>query len=492
MRRPAQGHQAWGAFWGFFGGTLVLLLLVLFSRTAGIHVDENNYLHWAAQARLGDSRVSGKPPLFYLLNYAGFHTLGAVLGPFRAFSPYVIYVVLCSASLAWFAHRVSLSPRRRMSLWALLVVSPLFVFNSTQVMMETPLLAILTILCGLALQSEDSRGARLAEAGCVIAAILLKESAIPAVAAIAAASLFYNRRLAGRLALWIAVSVVLAWQVRALLRIPSQEYGGIDRWSAWLERAPLLPTYLGLWIFLVGPMVIAAAIIGWVQFAGDASRRTVPLARREEHRDGFPLICGLCSLAFTLGVCVTSNQTFARYAYPTIWIGSLALGTWVMRWSRPALLPILVLSALLPTLNMWVPRNRTFSHWPAFITHEAIHSGLTVMFGVPVHGWALRTAARTEALCVLVPDSVQQKHVWAVRQYFSWAIPGARVFDETAIAAFDACEGRKAIVERTYRVEPGACACPGSPSFRVKVCAIQPMASSLDRAGDALNVYCLP
>ena len=492
MRRRAQCPQASRIFWGFFGGTLALLLLVLFTRTTGIHGDENNYLHWAAQARLGDSRASGKPPLFYLLNYAGFHTLGVVLGPLRALSPYFIYVVLCSASLAWFTHRLSLSPRRRLSLWALLLFSPLFIFNSTQVMMETPMLALLTILYGLVAQSEDSLWARWAEASCAIVAILLKESAIPAVAAIAVASLFHNRRSGGRLVLWIAVSVFLAWRVRVLLHVPPQGYGGMGRWSAWVERVPLLPTYLWLWIFLVGPLVIVAAIVGWLQFAAGPSRRNMPLGSREERRDTFPLICGLCSLSFTLGVCLTSNQAFARYAYPTIWIGTLAAGTWVIRWSRPTLLPVLILSVLFPTLNMWIPLPQTFSLWPSLITHEAIHSGLTVMFGVPVHGWLLRTSARTEALCVLVPDGEQRRHVRAVRQYLSWAIPGARVFDETAMPAFHACEGRKAMVKRTHRSGPADCSCPESYSFRVKVCAIQPMASSVDRAGDALNVYCLP
>lgn len=476
------------AFWTLFGGTLAVLLLALLSRTTGIHGDENMYLRWASDAPLGDSRASGKPPLFYLLNYADVHALGAVLGRLRPLSLHLTYVVLCSFSLAWLTRRLSLTPPRRLSLWALLLLSPLFVFSSTQVMMETPVLALLTLLYGLAIQPGDSRGARAAEAGCAVVAMVLKESAIPAVAAIAAAAAFHDRRLARRLVLWIAASVLLAWGLRGLLRIPPQEYGGIDRWSAWLTRAPLLSAYLELWVFLVGPLVILAALLGWLRFARDPSRSAEPRGGR----DAFALTCGLSSLIFTLGVCLASNQTFARYAFPTIWVGALAGATWVVRWSRPTLLPILVLSVLLPTANLWVPRDRTFSHWPAFITHEAIHSGLTVMFGVPTHGWALRTALSAEPLCALVPDSTQRKHAWAMRLYFSWAIPEARVFDETEIPGFEACPGRKAIVTRTFGSGRADCRCPDSPAFRHTVCAIQPMASSFDRPGDALNVYCLP
>jgi hypothetical protein len=91
-----------------------------------------------------------------------------------------------------------------------------------------------------------------------------------------------------------------------------------------------------------------------------------------------------------------------------------------------------------------------------------------------------------------VGESGEARHVWGARQYLSWALPRARVFDEASTPAFEACEGRKAVLRRTHPLDPAECACPGSPAFRVRACASQPMASSVDRPGDVLNVYCLP
>lgn len=330
--------------WLAVGATLALLLLALLTRTTGIHGDENDYVHWAREARLGDSRTSGKPPLFYLVNHAGFHAVGALLGPLRPLAPYLVYAVACSLSLGWLVRRVSLSPRRRAALWALLAASPLFVLNATQVMAEAPVLALLTALFGLAALPGSSRRARWAEAGCVIAAILFKESAIPAVATLAIASLCASPRRAVRLSMWIAVALGVAWGVRAVLRVPPQAYGGVGHWSAWWERAPLLSTYLWLWVFLVGPLMIAAMVVGGLGFLRGHGRRA-PVAESAGRLDTFLFACSAASLLLTLGVCLTSNLAFARYAYPTIWIGVLAAATWVIRWARATWLPALVAGA---------------------------------------------------------------------------------------------------------------------------------------------------
>src|SRR5690349_8506231 len=96
------------------------LLFALFARTVGIHFDENNYLRSAFVHQIGDARDSGKPPLFYALNYALNHTVGFLMGPWRPLCLYFVYAALNAFALAWLVKRTDLSPRRRWFLFAIL------------------------------------------------------------------------------------------------------------------------------------------------------------------------------------------------------------------------------------------------------------------------------------------------------------------------------------------------------------------------------------
>ena len=57
-----------------------LLAATFFLKTTGVHFDAVNYLRVALFEPFGDSAATGKPWLFYGINYALFHGVGPLLG----------------------------------------------------------------------------------------------------------------------------------------------------------------------------------------------------------------------------------------------------------------------------------------------------------------------------------------------------------------------------------------------------------------------------
>jgi hypothetical protein len=119
------------------------LAVILFMRTTGLHIDENNYLYLASVSRYGDSEHGGKPPLFYFINYKFYREVAQWFGPFRPVSLHLFYIATFAASLAW-----ALKPlfkERNVAFAATyftLLVSPLALLNSTQLMMETAMFPV--------------------------------------------------------------------------------------------------------------------------------------------------------------------------------------------------------------------------------------------------------------------------------------------------------------------------------------------------------------
>jgi hypothetical protein len=122
------------------GAGTVVIVVTLLTRTWGIHVDEILYLGYAIADPLGDARIVGNHFLIYAFNYAVFHGV-AWLIPWLA--PLVLPLVYAEAAVLaiWgLVSATSLDLGRKRWAFALLLLSPFVLFNSTQLMIESALI----------------------------------------------------------------------------------------------------------------------------------------------------------------------------------------------------------------------------------------------------------------------------------------------------------------------------------------------------------------
>jgi hypothetical protein len=138
---------------------LAAILAIVFTRTTGIHFDEMVYMLWAGYQPTGDAVRAGKPYAFYLLNYAVVHLVPVSMGGLRPASLHLFYATLSVGALAWLAAKAAETPSRFVWYFVLLLSGPFFVFNSTQVMMETAVLPMLTLAVAAVIDLER-RGSR--------------------------------------------------------------------------------------------------------------------------------------------------------------------------------------------------------------------------------------------------------------------------------------------------------------------------------------------
>src|SRR5205823_10407494 len=196
--------------------------------------------------------------------------------------------------------------------------APCFVFNSTQLMMETAVMPMLTLAVAAVIDLDRHGPRRQADVLLFVAAtlaVLFKETAAAAVFILFAA---FWPRLGRRL--WpLALALVAGSGVQQVmltaLHVPSHGYGGLFTLldvSTWSVRVKLTWQYLSMWMFYVWPMTLLAVAVlyarGWFR---DPYERAL-------------LSLGALSLVATFVIQLASNYPMARYAYPTVWLGVIA------------------------------------------------------------------------------------------------------------------------------------------------------------------------
>lgn len=466
-------------------GCLVVLAAMLL-RNIGMHYDETLYIAWAVRSPLGDAAETGKPYVFYLFNYLVYQALPHWPDWLRAIGLHVFYAVvnvLAVARLAWLA-----ADTRRDFVWqfVMLLSSALFILSSTQVMMESAVLPLLTLaLAGLVEmdRAEPVLRPRLLVLVSATAAVLVKETAVPALAILFVA---FWPRLGRRL--WVLpVAMVLGLALTRILlssiHAVDHRYGGISSlfdFAGVRLRLRLIWDYLWVWAFYVGPFQVIAV---WAHhFRRDGPTPT---------SDAVLLRLGALSLLATPGVLLASDLTFARYTYPVVWLGLIAFAFLLVRASR-RLAAIAILLSLVPIANMWGPNGRQMSLWPRFVSTEAHYTAFTVLQGVPTLGWLAFAGDRRVDMCILLPKARSEGRD-PIQRYLEAVTLNPRWFDETQLDAYQQCVGPKAVIRRQYQDVPGQCSpdCPRS-EFSISVCNVQEVRFGPTPWPVLTNRTCLP
>jgi hypothetical protein len=462
---------------------LAVILAIVFARTTGIHYDELNYMVRAGYEWTGDAVRTGKPYAFYVLNYAVVHLVPVSAGGWRPASLHLFYATLSVWSLAWLARKATETTAEFSWHFAALLLSPFFIFNSTQVMMETAIVPALCLAVGAAIDL-DRRGPRPAARVVLFLAatlaILVKETAAAAVVVLLAA--FWPRL--GRRIWPLALALVAGFGGQKLMMMavdaPPHSYGGVSELlnvSALSSRLDLTGEYLSMWLFFVWPVtvlaVVALSVCGWFR---DRSDRTL-------------LYVAALSLVAKFGIQLISNVALARYAYPAVWLGVIAFAFLLLRGPRWLAALSIVLYAF-PIANMWRADPSRFSLWPAFVSNEAHYSSYAFFPGVRNIGWLAFAGDRRENMCVLVAREGAVEPIWFER-YFENVTIRPRFFDESQLASFLRCDGPKAIV-RKQRPDAYVCGleCPGA-LFTERVCSVTEN-RYLTPGQMLVNLTCLP
>ena len=464
---------------------LAVILAVLLTRTTGIHFDELNYMIRAHYERTGDTPRSGKPYAFYLLNYAVVHLVPAWTGGLQPVSLHLFYAALCVCSLAWLAAKATERTDQFVWHFAALLGAPFFVFNSTQVMMETAVLPMVTLAVAAVIDLDRHGPRRQASVLLFIAAtlaLLFKETAAAALLILLVA---FWPRLGRRL--WpLALAFVVGFGVQQVMLMavhaPLREnYGGISTLldvNALSAHAKLTGQYVWTWMFYVWPMTLLAVVVlqarGWFR---DPYERTL-------------LYLGALSLVATIGIQLASNYPLVRYVYPALWLGVIAFAFLLVRGPR-WLAALSIAMYVFPLGNMWRADPSRFSLWPSLVADEAHYSSYAILPGVPNLGWLAFAGDRRENMCILVSRGEGAVGPEWLERYFERVTVNPRFFDESQLADFGRCEGPKAILrkQKQYFYVCGP-ECPQA-LFSERVCSVTE--NRFISPGQMLtNLTCLP
>ena len=464
---------------------LAAILVAVFTRTTGIHFDELNYMIRAGYEVVGDVARTGKPYLFYVVNYAVLHLVPEAAGGLRPASLHLFYATLCVVSLAWLVSKATDTTGQFAWHFAMLLGAPFFVFNSTQVMMETAVIPCLTLAVGAVIDIDRRGSRRSTEVLLFVAstlALLFKETAIVGLVILLAA--FWPRvgRRLWPLALGIVFGVGLGWVMLRAVQAPPHNYGGVSTLldpNVWPARLKLTREYVSMWAFFVWPVTLAGVVVMFARgLYNDSYDRAL-------------LYVGGLSLAGTIAIQAASNYELARYAYPAIWLGVIAFAFLLVRRAPRWLAALSLLLYAVPIANMWRSDPLRFNLWPSFIANEAHYSSYGVLPGVRNIGWLAFAGNRRENMCVFVARGEGADGPEWLERYFAGVTVNPRFFDETQFGDFKGCDGPKAYLRKQQEVfyRCGS-ECPRS-QYSERVCSVTE--DRFTSPGQMLtNLTCLP
>jgi hypothetical protein len=463
----------------------VLLSVVLFVRTTGIHIDENNYLALAVRSWDGDSAGSGKPVLFYWMNNKLHNEIARSFGPFEPVTIYFFYMAAFAASLAWVLQPIFRERRGTHALaFLVLLASPLALLNATQVMMETALLTAVALLFGAVMRDADRHWKRVRLFIFSAFVIALKVTGISAVVLLAAVVFRRSKRsaavlMAGALAGYLGDKAALRWVVKSE---HANNYGGLSEilnsQGVW-ERLGHVKEDLYLWLFFQGLVALVAGLIWAAGRYGSKGGKTLKDARIA---DGALLTLAVGSLLFTLGMQSISIYGFARYNYPVLWLGLISSIVLIARHRSIVLVPLAGLF-LFQSSALWGRDLNRFDLWPSRTVIELMESGGTILMGAPIHRLIVEQRLRNPEPCYSLEIADEEVHGFYL-QYFNFAFPAGHVADssQSCVPNFRVWRDRVDAV--------GSCPVRCDKSYDWTGCGYQRLRFFTPREGLVRNQFC--
>ncbi len=498
--KVSMGNNRRYGYWAFAG--MAFLILFLLERPIGIHVDENNYLNFAQSAPLGDSLFSGKPYIFYLFNYSMYHLLGVWFGNLKPLSLHLIYSCLSLLSLLWMIHQIEKTSRKGAGIfYSLLFFSPLFLLNSTQVMMETPVLILLNISLGglFGLQrAPNSSKFRWITFTSACLAILFKDSAMVAILMLILTfgwKNFHPRTenptakmnkncfpLVGAL----LVALILNALMKKFTNLPNHPFGNFKTLffpRHWISQTAKTYDFLSIWLFYLWPPSLIAGSYYLL------SNRQNENSENSQTRFFIRLV--FLSFLGTLIVQFASGLHFARYTYPVLWLGLIGTSWLASQMSRPIAI-LIAFSYFFPVGNLWVEHLDRMNLWPSFVKEELYHSYFTVFPGVPLHHWIAFSSAEREKPCIFIPKKLTVNRE-AMITYLEWITHSPQFFDETTLSVISECPGPKIYAYREAQTLIDDChvPCP-TGNFSLTSCSLQNSRQTIENKEVLANRTCLP
>ncbi len=449
------------------------LLLIWCLRTTGIHIDENNYLKLALTHPTGDFFSSGKPALFYFLNYIATHTLGWILPLPQSYVLYFFYILLTVFSVWRFVRIVKLP-----AIGPFLFTSPLLFFNSSHLMMETLVLPFLTLsVCEWTLYIEQKKQNILLRAVFLTAiTFLAKETSIGGIFLILFTLLPVKEKESRKILSIAFIVLICLYSLHKCFALTFAkeviDYGGplkILNWKHFSERFSSIFTYLGVCIYFWGTLLSLKLV-----------------------KQNFKLFLSTLFIVFIFQM--MSLEDFARYIYPTLWASILLVSKTEIFKSQVKKTSFWILHLLLAGIfiaALCTKYENRMQLIPDVISKELYYSGYTVFPGMRMHAWVL--LSRKDNLCILLPLQYSEKP-FAMKNYLLTITQTPRFFNETEVAQFEACMGKKAILRRQYQINPQDCSPECSKeTFSLVECVVQNMkgwAAFTDKP--LTNRICLP
>lgn len=464
-----------------------LVLLALFTRVAGVNIDETNYNFYSFTNGMGDSRGSGKPPFFYQLNVILMNTFGWLLYPWRPLTLYIVYAVFNALAVVGLCRGLNTTHSRKWLALLLITVSPFFLFNTTTLMMETPILGLVAIVFGALVRMESERSLKFPKIalGSAVLAMLLKETAYPAILFLLVAYFPKLRRRMLPLALAVLAAIVFRFVTYKLMRIHLNpvyaDAGNLTSANMFGYRFQFWQSYFLAWVFYLGPAAVVAALI----LSCEA------LLKKKKEFPWRLLTLAAFSAAGVAVILVSSNALFIRYTYPVVWVGILGLSVLLALHCPLKIGWALVLCAVLPIANMWFPRDNRFSLWPSAVSNESYNQGSIVMAGTPFFGWYLVRGWLKKPYCVWLPEKASQGAEWD-EKFLRNFNRDLQVFSEGEEAEFANCKGAPLIVRRQYTRELADCGVPACESYSLTTCTHHRMHIWAEPNSSLTNWVCLP
>lgn len=452
-------------------------------RSFGVHFDENNYLSFSRDRPHGDVDTVAKSVVFYLLNFGIDAAFSRQLGTWRAAGLYVVYAAANLAALAWLALSITGTRARQIAFFAVVVLSPLFLFNSVQVMMETPLLGLVALVFASLVRQQhaDRASLRWTAFAAALLAASIKTTAIPPLVILAMAFGWGRWRRAVAPLAGVAAALLLLVAQEAVFHTPSGNYGSFPEdlnLPRVVARLGETGAYLWMWVFFLSPALLLAAAWGL--------RPGVELGARGR----LWLIAGL-TLAATFAVQVHSLLSFARYAYPSVWLGLLSVAWLAVEAVTPRWTAALALAVAIPSADMLRGSDARFSLWPRLVVDEGYASGYTVLPGPRLFLWWAASGRTRTAPCFYVPGGTSAGEI---RQIMGYLTRAPRFFEAGDEAAFAACRSARGVIERRISpsaAEPCRMSCESGP-WATTACAVQPLRYPERTGSVILNATCLP
>lgn len=445
-------------------------------RTTGVHWDELMYRRAAEDLPFGDSAITGKPFLFYAVNYALMHTFGLVAGSLRPFVLPVLYACAFSAALTWAVAAMNGRAWSRATAWraVALAISPIALLNSTALMMETAALVLISVAVGCIARARSAPIARYGLLAAAGAAAAVKATTVPALLLLAWA--FRDRLRRDMYLIPVGIVVGLALNYAGLLIIAPKwqtYYGGVGELLSVTSIVGKLQTrgvsYLLLWLFMAG------GIVG-----------LMTLFEPSRWQDREFRVLALGSLVGVGALAAASVFEFARYCYPVIW--AAVLGMIAASPGRGLLIGIIALH-LVQGAPLFMHSPSRFSPWPSLITVELVDSGGTIFPGFPIEGLTLRQTLREDRPCIWINSENGEKNE-VLEAFATFAFPQGRTFVSPHLDAGkpDSCSPANTVRVTREHVEGPQVGCTGD----CRACRFQNIQYFFARPGWVRNQVCWP